>query len=143
VSFWQEGLGSPEQVLGRMTTSTRLSQVVLPVFFGQADACLVTRKGLDAMVELNPQLSRRLKVLLAAPKMVNVFLAFHKNYPLDLRKPVFDRMISLNSKPLTRQVLVLFQSPGYTLEDADCLNSANLLFDAYERGPIAVPGRKR
>jgi phosphonate transport system substrate-binding protein len=143
VSLWHEGLKSPKELLGRITTSTKLSQVVLPVFFGQADACLVTRRGLDLMTELNPQLSRKLKVLLASPKMLSVFLAFQKNYPADLRKSVFDRMVALNSNPIARQVLVLFQSPGYTIEDADCVNSANLLFDAYERHRAPAPVRKR
>jgi hypothetical protein len=40
LSFRKEGLESPPKVLGRITRNTRMAQLVLPVFFGQADACI-------------------------------------------------------------------------------------------------------
>jgi phosphonate transport system substrate-binding protein len=143
VSLWREGLESPKQLLGRMTTNTKLSQVVLPLFFGQADACVVTRRGLDTMVELNPQLSHKLKVLVASPRMQSAFFTWRKDYPAHLKKPIFDRMLALNSSPTAKQVLTLFQSPGFTARDASCLNPANSVLDAYERRREPAPGRKR
>ena len=143
VSLWHEGLESPKQLLGRMTRNTKLAQVVLPLFFGQADACVVTRRGLNTMVELNPQLSRKLKVLLASPKMQSAFLAFRKDYPAHLKKPIFDRFLELKSIPATDQVLTLFQSTGFSARDSDCLGPANSLLDAYERHHETAAGRKR
>jgi ABC-type phosphate/phosphonate transport system substrate-binding protein len=143
VSLWQDGLEPPKQLFGRMTTSTKLSQVVLPLFFGQTDACVVTRRGLDTMVELNPQLARKLKVLLASPKMEGTFFACRKDYPDQLKKTILDGLVGLKSSPPARQISMLFQSPGFSLRDADCLSPANSMLDAYERhyGPAA--GRKR
>jgi phosphonate transport system substrate-binding protein len=143
VALRQQGFESPQQLLGHMTRNTRLSQVVLPVFFGQADACVVTRRGLDTMVELNPQLSRKLKVLLASPKMQSAFLAFRKDYPAHLKKPIFDRFFELRSIPATDQILTLFQSSGFVARDADCLGPASSLLDAYERHREPAVGRKR
>jgi len=143
VSFWRDGLESPEQVLGHMTRNTKLTQVVLPLFFGQADACVVTRRGLDTMVELNPQLLRKLRVLLASPKMQSAFFTWRKDYPAHLKKPIFDRMLALNSSPTAKQVLTLFQSPGFTVRDANCLDPANSMLDTYERHREPVAGRKR
>lgn len=143
VLLWRDGLPSPKQLLGRMTINTKLSQVVLPLFFGQADACVVTRRGLDTMVELNPQLSRKLKVLLASPKMVSAFFAWRQDYPAHLKNPIFDRLLELRSSPTAMQVLTLFQSPGFAARDADCLGPANSLLDAYERHREPAAGRKR
>jgi phosphonate transport system substrate-binding protein len=143
VSLWREGLESPKQLLGRMTTNTKLSQVVLPLFFGQVDACVVTRQGLDTMVELNPQLSRKLRVLLASPRMRSAFLAFRKDYPAHLKKPIFDRVRELKSIPASDQILTLFQSSGFVTRDAGCLSSASALLDAYERHRAPAAGRKR
>jgi len=143
LALGQEGLASLDQSLGRMTSSAKLSQVVLPLFFGQADACVVTRGGLDTMVELNPQLSRKLKVLLASPKMYSAFLAFHRNYPNELKGPIFDRFLGLKSAPATDQILALFQSSGFRAQDAACLGTANALLDAYERRRPPTAGRKR
>ena len=143
VSLWQVGLPSPQQLLGHLTRNTKLSQVVLPVFFGQADACVVTRRGMDTMVELNPQLARKLKVLLASPQMVSAFFASRRDCPAHLTKPIFDRLAELRSSPTSRQVLTLFQSPGFTARDADCLRPANALLDIYERHRAPATGRKR
>jgi phosphonate transport system substrate-binding protein len=143
VSLWQDGLESPEQMLGHMTTNAKLSQVVLPVFFGQADACVVTRRGLNTMCELNPQLSRRLKILLSSPQMEGAFFAWRKGYPAYLKKPVFDRLLNLRSSPAAQQVVTLFQSPGFTARSADCLATANALLDVYERHHEPATARKR
>jgi phosphonate transport system substrate-binding protein len=143
VLLWQDGLESPQQLLGRFTRSSKLSQVVLPVFFGQADACVVTRRGLNTMVELNPQLSTRLKVLCVSPQMQNAFFAWRKGYPEHLKKPYFEQLLRLRTSPKARQVLTLFQSPGFTARDADCLRPANTLLDAYERHCAPAAGGKR
>jgi phosphonate transport system substrate-binding protein len=143
LSLWQDGLQSPKQLFGHMARNTKLSQVVLPVFFGQADACVVTRRGLDTMFELNPQLSRKLRVLLVSPKMESAFFAWRKDYPTNLKKPLFDRLLDLKSSPTAQQVLTLFQSPGFTARDADCLRPANSLLDAYELHREPGAGRKR
>ncbi|MGA2987392.1 MAG: PhnD/SsuA/transferrin family substrate-binding protein [Terriglobia bacterium] len=143
VSLGREGLESPKQVLGHITRSMKLSQAVLPVFFGQADACVVTRRGLDTMAELNPQLSRKLKVLLTSPKMVTAFFACRKDYAPRLKKSIMDGVIDLKSSPTAKQVLVLFQTPAITYRDADCLRPANALLDAYERHREPATRRKK
>ena len=143
VMLWRGGLDSPARLLGRVTRSSKLSQAVLPVFFGQADACMVTRRGLDTMAELNPQLSRKLKVLIASPKMESAFFACRKGYPAQLRNTIFDGLVALKSSTTAKQVSMLFQSPGFTARDADSLSPANALLDAYERHREPAAGRKR
>jgi phosphonate transport system substrate-binding protein len=143
VSLWREGLESPQRFLGHMTANTKLSQVVLPVFFGPADACVVTRRGLAIMTELNPQLGQKLKVLLASPRMESSFFACRKDLPPHLKKPVFDRFLALRLSPTTQQMLTLFQSSGFAARDGSCLGPANSLPDAYERHREPAPGRKR
>jgi len=143
VSLWREGLDSPEQLLGHISRNAKLSQVVLPLFFGQADACVVTRRALDTMIELNPQVARRVKVLMASPKMEGSFFAFRKDYPARFKRPVYDRILSLKRTPTTQQVFTLFQATGFTGRTADCLSSANSLLDEYERHHEPGGGRKR
>ena len=132
VSLWREGLDSPEQLFGRVTRNTKLSQAVLPVFFGQTDACLIAQRGLDTMSELNPQLAKRLKVLLASPKLVSTFFAWRQDYPASVKKPIFDRLLDLKMSPAATQVLTLFQSSGFAGRDGECLRPALALLDAYE-----------
>ena len=50
--------------------ANKVSRTILPVFFNQADACLVTRRGFETMGELNPQVLRTLRVLVSSPELV-------------------------------------------------------------------------
>lgn len=72
--------GPAEQFFSSVATDTKFSRVVLPVFFGQADACLTSKRGFDTMCELNPQVARDLKVLIGSPAMVVDFYIFRNNY---------------------------------------------------------------
>lgn len=143
VSFKRENLGSPGPFLAHVTRSAKLSHVVLPLFFGQADACVVTRRGLDTMCELNPQLSRKLRVLLSSPRAVSAFFAFRKDYPAHLKAPIFDGLINLRSAPTSRQVLTLFQTPGFMVQGAECLGPANTILDSYDRYRNRSAGGRR
>ena len=133
VSLWREGLESPAQLLGHITHNAKLAQVVLPVFFGQADACVVTHRGLAMMFELNPQLNTKLHVLTTSPKAPCAFFACRKGYDANSKKSLMDRLVEVRSSPAAKQVLTLFQSPGFAIHDAEYLIAANSILDAYER----------
>lgn len=141
VSLWKEGLDSPDQFFGHITHNTKLAQVVLPVFFGQADACLVTRRGLNTMFELNPQLQRKLHILLTSPKAACAFFASRKGP--NSRKALLSRLPEVQSSPAAKQVLTLFQSPGFALSDLEYLRSANTILDAYERHHETAANKKK
>lgn len=49
----------------------KLSGAVLPVFFRQADACVVTRDGLETLSELNPQVGSQLRILATSPGLIH------------------------------------------------------------------------
>lgn len=52
---------------GKIASVKKLSAAVLPVFFGQSDACLVTSDGLATLNELNPQVGGQVQILAASP----------------------------------------------------------------------------
>ena len=112
---------------------SKLSKVVLPVFFRQADACVVTRSGFVTMSELNPQLPRQLAVLAESPEMVPAVFAFRADY-----RPVFkDRIISgvngLKRTPAGRQVLTIFHSEDIEEHPASRLDTALELIATHQK----------
>ena len=129
-----EGHLSPSgQFFGTATTDTKVSRVVLPVFFGQSDACLTSKRGFDTMCELNPQVAKDLIAIASSPAMVVTFYVFHKNYH-GVNRERFAKVYSgVRSSVSGRQLATLFQFDQLTVQDGSCLTTALSILDRAER----------
>ena len=47
------------------------SRVLLPVFFGQAPACVITERSLRTMIEMNPQVGAQLERIAVSPPLID------------------------------------------------------------------------
>jgi phosphonate transport system substrate-binding protein len=134
LTILEEGrYGPAEKFFGSVTTDTKGFQVVLPVFFGQADACLTTKLGFETLCELNPQVGRDLKVLVSSPPMVVAFYIFRKNYQSIYREKVIKAISSLHTSAAGQQLATLFRFRELTVRDGSCLASALRILDTAER----------
>lgn len=138
VSLARAGLGSPSKVLARITRHPRPNQAILPVFFGQADACLATRRTFETMFELNPQLARKLKTLHASPRMISAFLVCRKGYPEHWRVPMLEKFNRVKDSESAKHVLTLFQAFRFTAIDGEALRPSLDLLDAADRLPATA-----
>lgn len=136
----ERGLDRANGFLGEFKPETKLTRVVLPVFFGQADACLVTRRGLDNMIELNPQLGRRLRVLETSPPVVPGMFCFRRGVDTLARKRLTEAITGLNQSPAGQQMLTLFQTSKIEVQSAEVLTSSLALLEQHRR---LVPASKR
>lgn len=118
---------------GTVTSGTKLARVVLPVFFGQIDAALITREGLRVMSELNPQVGQQLQILAASAAMVPVVFCFRR----DIDSPWLARLLSsistIHETPAGRQTLTLFQSERLVECTAAEFASACELLDRHQQ----------
>lgn len=93
---------------GSVRMAPNVSRAVLPVFFGQADACVVPSSSFDTMVELNPQLGEQLTVIAESPPLTNGIIcvrrAFHDRVGAQLEKVIG----SMHEDPVGAQMLTLF-----------------------------------
>jgi ABC-type phosphate/phosphonate transport system substrate-binding protein len=130
----EEGrLGPVEQFFSAVVTDTKVSRVVLPVFFGQADACLTSKRGFDTMCELNPQVAKDLVAIASSAPMVVDFYVFHRNYHGASREK-FEKVYStVRSSASGRQLATLFQFDALAIRDVSCLSSALRILDLAER----------
>jgi len=108
---------------GRITQSTKISQVVLPVFFHQSDACVVTRTGFKTMCELNPQLGQQLKVIARSPELVTAVFCFRADYAPAFKEKVFAGVRNLYKTLAGQQVLTIFRCEKLEDQPASCLDS--------------------
>jgi phosphonate transport system substrate-binding protein len=110
------GAASPQLFFDHFEVTTKPSKAVLPVFFGQADACIVDRSGFEIMSELNPQVGNKLTVLAKSDPYLDSVICLNRNnwqQPRH-RDDVIDALRELNSDPGGRQILNLFKFEGVT-----------------------------
>ena len=136
----QHQLGLTEQFWGRVSDSTKLLRAILPVFFHQADACLVTLKGFETMAELNPQIGRQLQILAKSEAMVPNLFCFRGDYRSPNREKILQEISRVGETPAGRQTLALFQTDKLFPGDPAELASACALLDLHRRLRAAALG---
>ncbi len=98
------------ELLGGVTHTLKLSKVVLPVFFRQSDACVVTLTGFETMRELNPQVGQQLKIVARSPEVVPSVFCFRADYAPAFKEELYAGIRDLHKTVAGQQVLTVFQS---------------------------------
>jgi ABC-type phosphate/phosphonate transport system substrate-binding protein len=128
-----KGLRPATEFFGRIQSHPKVSRAVLAVFFGQCEACLVTRQGLETMAELNPQVGRQLKALATSPKVVPSAFYFSAQYASPLKTRLITELERIQNSAAGQQVLTVFQSERVEERPLSCLDSARELLDKHRR----------
>lgn len=125
----KEGLPPGKEFFSSIHEAKKAAQAVLPVFFGQADACVVLRRDFETMVELNPQVGETLVIQRVSPGFLRGLICIRKGYGYrDLAKRSF---AELHSDPSGRQLLALFRVDKLIPFDPSYLESVRGLFREY------------
>lgn len=122
-----------EQFFGSVISESKFSRVVLPVFFGQVESCLTSKRGFDTMCELNPQVGRDLRLLASSPRMVVTFYIFRKNYQSAHRDRLVKVLSGLRTTQAGQQLATFFQFQDLVIKDAGCLAPALGVLEMAER----------
>jgi phosphonate transport system substrate-binding protein len=101
---------------------------ILPVFFRQAGAALVTRSGFETASELNPQLARELKVLARSPEVIPMVGAFRASALSGAAELYRQETLGVGASRAGRQFLNLFQADAVReIRNADLAPTLALL----------------
>ena len=126
-------LGEAKNFFSSVEEKTKASQVVLSVFFGQADACVTTDVTLKTMIELNPQLEKILKVMSSSQELVTSVAVFRTSVSADIQKKTIDIGVKLQDNLRGRQILLLFKIDGLVpLKESDLIGIKDLVSE-YDR----------
>ncbi len=85
------------------------SKVIMPVFFGQVDACLVSRNSYEMLVEQNPQIGHKLLILERSPGFVTGILAARNDIGIKRRDAIIKVLTEMHTDPKGKQILTLFR----------------------------------
>jgi ABC-type phosphate/phosphonate transport system substrate-binding protein len=129
----EHGLGHAADATSKMTFSPKVTQVVLPVFFGKSDACVVTRNGWEVMAELNPQLRKELRVIAASPPVLPAMTCFGRNVSEPMKAKILKAVELSSTKPSYRQLMTLFKSDGVGPQPVSRLETTRALMAGYRK----------
>lgn len=129
------GLPDAAHHFSSITRLARPSQVVLPIFFGRADAAVVTREAFQTMVEMNPQLGVSIRQVLVSERLVTTFLATRRGLPTPIRNRIIEGILASKFDPAIRQVLTLFHVRGYMRCPQACILPSVALIEGRSRSP--------
>ncbi|MFH0998838.1 MAG: PhnD/SsuA/transferrin family substrate-binding protein [Pseudomonadota bacterium] len=138
----QNGMAATAKFFKSTTLANKLSQVVLPVFFRNSDACLVTRRGFQTMSELNPQVGKQLRILATSQELVPVLFAFRADHASPFREQMLVEMRRLPETPAGQQILTLLQTERVEEQPMSCLTAAFELLATHQRLCSAVNSAK-
>lgn len=129
----QNGLPPIARCFAGTNEFSKLTKVVLPVFFGQLDACLVDQQGFRVMAELNPQVGTQLRVLACSKPLIPVAFYFRSGYPAQPQDQVVNELARLHLTPAGQQVLTVFQTERLVELPLSCLNDSIQLLKEHRR----------
>ena len=129
---------------GKVTYAKNPALAILPVFFKQAGAAVVTRANLDTAAELNPQLRKQLVVLASSPPIVPMVGAYRANDSAKAIDIYRREGLTLGGFPAGRTLLTLFQVDDVVeIKDGDLSGTRSflreherLLQDAKRKGTL-------
>lgn len=130
VQLMRKGLEPADRFLGTIKHVSKPSQAILPVFFGQADACLVNRYAYRTIRDLNPQIERDFAVLATSPPFVASLAFVRKNVPEDLKASI-RKYFNIMDSAKGRQIMALFKVDRTILFQPEHLESLIRLNEEY------------
>lgn len=129
----EAGLRPPNRFFDGVESSNRLHQVLLPVFFGRAQAAVIDRPSFDAAVALNPQLARELQVIATSPKVLSVFVGFRRGCNNEDIHRLCQGLRNLAPLASGQWIFHLYGFNGYAEGNAECMGSTLDMIRRYER----------
>ena len=134
VLLWRSGLDAGETFFEEIREVSKVSQAVLPVFFGQGEACVTPLDAFHTMTELNPQLAEELRIIETSPGFCQVVVCGRKDvYESTLNRYLEESILSLGNDPDGQQLLMLFHVDRLVPFDPVYLESVAELMEEYER----------
>ncbi len=128
-----EGLPECHEFFNTIVSVEKPSKAILPVFFGQTDACVVTRGSFSTAAELNPQIGRSLNVPTSSPGLVLFIMCFRKDFSARHKDEIRKYADKLHENPAGSQILMLFATKKMAAFDPELLKPAESLLNDYHR----------
>jgi ABC-type phosphate/phosphonate transport system substrate-binding protein len=104
----RDGLPRAETFFQNAKQVDKPSQAVLPVFFNQADACVVSERSYRTLFELNPQLSQEMDIVAESLPLLRGVICLRKGLDPERRESAISILAKMHTEPAGQQTLMIF-----------------------------------
>lgn len=132
VLLGREGVMDKERFFKKIKIVEEASRAVLPVYFRQTDACIVTARAFDTIGELNPQLKQDLDVILRSPPYLRGLSLINNNMDPDVREDTLDALFTMKEKPAGQQIHLILQIEEIVPFKPKYLDTINALYEEHQ-----------
>lgn len=134
------GFGISDQFFTKIRRVSKPGRAILPVFFKQADACIVSRHALEVIQELNPQIGRKVKALHKSKGLIRLMICA-TDKPTDEDIDILIRESSqMEHNPETLQAMTILQMKRFVpIHPEDLKATENLLLRHHKIAQIRSP----
>ena len=130
--LWENGYKESEVFFSTIRKADKPSRMVLPVFFGQAELCLVPESAYHAMVELNPQICTHLKILMRSPEFVRSIHCTTPYLSAGFVDTVKRNAITMGHTVDGQQLMLIFKFQSQHLFDPDYIKGTERIYRKYK-----------
>lgn len=130
--LWENGYEESKLFFSNIRKADKPSRMVLPVFFSQAEVCLVPESAYHAMVELNPQIGTHLKVLMRSPEFVRSIHCTSPSLNSRMVETIKRNAITMEHTVDGQQLMLIFQFRRQFLFDPDYIKGTARIYRKYK-----------
>ena len=94
----------------QIKASPKVSEVILPVFFNEFDACIATTGVFDVQADLNPQIRRKLKIIKESEEYVVAVICLTKKGKEESSESLVNAFYELHESRQGKQLLSVFRA---------------------------------
>jgi ABC-type phosphate/phosphonate transport system substrate-binding protein len=128
----RNGSGSIPTFFSSVKEARTASRGIMPVFFRQAAACVVTRQIFNLTSELNPQIGRELVPIARMSKLSQGIISIDQRLPDDIKDKIRQAFLTLPESPDGKQLLMLFQVSRMIPFRPEYLDATEALFAEHQ-----------
>ncbi len=108
------------------------SQAILPVYFGQYDACVTLSSSFEEIIKLNPQINNKVTLLQKSKKVTWGLMCFLNTLSSEDKNIIIKTAKNLQNYTAGKQILNLFQLPSVQDVNFDYLNNVEEFLSDYQ-----------
>ncbi len=132
VQLQNNKLGSIDKFFQEIKKGSLASHTILSVFFGENDACIVTTNAYKTMIELNPQVGKKLEILLTSPPFIEGIACYSNDFmKKKIKDNVLKSVIDFEKYPSGKQIYTLLRVKKLLHFKEEDLNTAKELLKEY------------